>query len=180
MIETNRLWIKPWEDTAADLTALKAFLQDPDVMYAYEQAFSDDEVKNWLEWNLKSYAENGYGLWKLIEKQSGKIIGECGITHQIIAGESYPEIGYHLRKKYWHQGYAIESAKAVKAFGFASWHFPELISTVRDTNIASMNVAIRNGMLVRKRYIKKYRGIPMPHYVFSIKRSDQDETLSLG
>lgn len=71
--------------------------------------------------------------------------------------------------KEWHKGYAIEAAAATKQYAFDVLNFPEVISTIRDTNLASMNVAIRNQMLVRDRYIKTYHGKAMPHYVFSVK-----------
>jgi hypothetical protein len=35
-----------------------------------------------------------------------------------------------------------------------------------------MNVAIRNGMLVRGRYVKPYKGEDMPHYIFSARKRD--------
>lgn len=170
MIETKRLALREWE--TKDLPDLKRFLQDAEVMWAYEHAFSDEEVANWLQWNLDSYQQNGYGLWAMVHKATGEIIGECGITPQTVDGVVYPEIGYHLVKSHWHQGYAVEAAQAVKAWGFDEMGFPELISTVRDTNLASMNVAIRNGMIVKKRYVKHYQGIDMPHYVFSIRNEN--------
>ncbi|MBO1307673.1 GNAT family N-acetyltransferase [Enterococcus sp. 669A] len=170
MIETERLVLREWG--TSNLPDLKRFLQDAEVMWAYEHAFSDEEVTNWLQWNMDSYRENGYGLWAMVHKATGEIIGECGITPQTVDGVVYPEIGYHLVKSYWHHGYAVEAAQAVKVWGFEEKEFPELISTVRDTNLASMNVAIRNGMIVKKRYVKHYRGIDMPHYVFSIRNEN--------
>lgn len=168
MIETERLLLREW--TAADLPELKRFLQDAEVMWAYEHAFSDEEVSRWLQWNLDSYQTNGYGLWAMVHKATGEIIGECGITRQTVDGVVYPEIGYHLIKNYWHQGFASEAAMAVKQWGFAEKDFPELISIVRDTNLASMNVAIRNGMCVKQRFVKQYWEMEMPHYLFSIRR----------
>ena len=41
---------------------------------------------------------------------------------------------------------------------------------IRDTNIASMNVAIRLGMTLRGRFIKHYRGVEMPHLAFAVDR----------
>ncbi|WP_207701074.1 GNAT family N-acetyltransferase [Candidatus Enterococcus ferrettii] len=168
VIETERLVLREW--TADDLPDLKRFLQDAEVMWAYEHAFSNEEVSNWLQWNLDSYQANGYGLWAMLCKSTGEIIGECGITQQTVEGTVYPEIGYHLVKTHWHQGFAVEAARAVKDWGFKKKQFPELVSTIRDTNLASMNVAIRNGMIVKKRFIKQYRGIEMPHYLFGVKK----------
>ena len=167
IFETQRLIVREWQ--SEDEAELKKFLQDENVMYDYDHAFSDEEVANWLKWNLQSYQEYGYGLWALEKKRTGEVIGECGLTNQLVKGKSYPEIGYHLCGKEWHKGYAIEAAAATKQYAFDVLNFPEVISTIRDTNLASMNVAIRNQMLVRDRYIKTYRGKTMPHYVFSVK-----------
>ena len=46
----------------------------------------------------------------------------------------------------------------------------EVFSIIRDHNIASQNVARRNGMTIADTFVKHYRGIDMPHYLFSVKR----------
>lgn len=171
MIETKRLILEEWTDE--DLPALKIFLQDIRVMWAYEHAFSDEEAETWLKNNQKSYREHGYGLWKMTLKETGEIIGECGITQQIVNGIIYPEIGYHLIFSQWHHGYAIEAAEACKKWGFDVLRTPTLATIVRDTNIASMNVAIRNGFIIQERFVKHYRGFDMPHYLF-IKKNPVD------
>jgi RimJ/RimL family protein N-acetyltransferase len=102
------------------------------------------------------------------------MIGDCGITWQNVEGERIPEIGYHLNRSYWHNGYAIEAATACKEYSFKKLRFDEVYTIVRDTNIASINVAIRNGMIIRFRIIKHYRGVDMPHFVFSIKNESMD------
>lgn len=52
-----------------------------------------------------------------------------------------PEIGYLLAYKYWHKGYAVEAATFCREYGFNTLHFNALYSIIRDTNIASQNVA---------------------------------------
>ena len=47
----------------------------------------------------------------------GKLIGDCGITIQNIDGELLPEIGYHIHKDFWRQGFATEAAAAVRDLG---------------------------------------------------------------
>ncbi|MBP2100433.1 GNAT family N-acetyltransferase [Enterococcus rivorum] len=168
ILQTNRLILCEWSEN--DSSNLSLFLQDPEVMYAYEHGFSKEEVKAWLEWTLDSYKKNGYGLWAIISKETNEVVGECGLTNQVIDQVTYCEIGYHLRKEFWHQGYAIEAAAAVKNYAFKSLGKEEVVSIVRDTNVPSMNVAIRNQMTIKKRVIKNYRGIAMPHYIFSVKR----------
>jgi len=165
ILETPRLILR--EMTQEDYPALAAILQDEQTMYAYNGAFSDEETQEWLDKNLKRYAEDGFGLWAVILKSSGEMIGDCGITWQEVEGERVPEIGYHLNRTYWHNGYATEAAMSCKEYAFNKLGFKEVFSIVRSTNIPSKNAAIRNGMIIRKRTIRHYKGVDMPHFVLS-------------
>lgn len=174
ILETQRLKLREWQ--SGEEALLAKFLADPQVMYAYEHGFSDEEIAKWLQWNLNSYRENNFGLWALELKSTGEIIGECGLTKQTVGNQDYIEIGYHLIKEYWQQGFAIEAARACKLYAFE--HIAsEVVSIVRDTNIASMNVAIRNGMTVKDRFVKHYRGIELPHYLFSVQKQNADKCI---
>jgi len=156
----------------SDCTDLAEIMQDPDVMYAYAHAFEDDEVQSWLNRQKERYQTDGYGLWAVILKETGEMIGQCGLTQQDWSGVSVLEIGYLFKKKFWHQGYATEAARGCKAYAFDKLGADEVFSIIRDTNFASMNVAIRNGMLVRGRFVKHYYNMDMPHYVLSVKREN--------
>ena len=141
-------------------------------MYAYEGAFSDAETQAWLDRMLARYAKDGFGLWAVCLKETGEMIGQAGITLQPVEGEEVPEIGYLLNRAHWHRGYAAEAAIACKRYAFDVLKFPEIYSIIRDSNIASMNVAIKNGMTIRKRFIKHYRGVDMPHFLFGVTKSN--------
>ena len=168
IIETARLILR--EMTQSDMPGLSAILQNEQTMYAYEGAFNDTETQEWLNRNLRRYQEDGVGLWAVIIKDTGAMIGQAGITMQDVEGERVPEVGYLFNRSHWHNGYAIEAAFACKEYGFAILGYSEIFTIVRDTNIPSLNVAIRNGMLIRKRFVKRYRGVDMPHFVFSVKK----------
>ena len=45
----------------------------------------------------------------------------------------------------------------------------EVCSIIRDTNIASQKVAQRNGMEKVATFVKHYRGVDMPHFVYKKK-----------
>lgn len=51
-------------------------------MYAYEHAFSDGEVRQWLDRQMKRYEEYDFGLWAVILRENECMIGQCGITRQ--------------------------------------------------------------------------------------------------
>jgi [ribosomal protein S5]-alanine N-acetyltransferase len=173
VLETGRLLLR--EMTEADLPALSATLQDAQTMYAYEGAFSEAETWEWLERQIARYKTDGFGLWAVVLKQSGEMIGQAGVTWQQVEDERVLEIGYLINRACWHKGYAIEAAAACKRFTFDVLGFPEVFSIIRDTNIPSINVAIRNGMLLRRRFVKNYRGVDMPHLLFSVK-NEQDQS----
>lgn len=166
-METERLLLR--EMTQSDYTDLCKILQDEDVMYAYEGAFSDEEAQEWFDRQISRYKEYGFGLYAVILKETCDMIGQCGLTIQEFNEKRMLEIGYLFQKSYWHKGYAIEAAKACKEYAFTVLKADEVFSIIRDTNIASQKVAKRNGMVHTDTFIKHYRGVDMPHYIFSVK-----------
>lgn len=171
IIETPRLGLRRL--TQEDKPALEKILKDPVAMAAYEHAFSDTEVQGWLDNQLKRYAKyENMGLWAVVLKENGEMIGQCGLTMQPVGDREVLEIGYLFQRAFWHKGYAIEAARACRDYAFKTLGAPEVFSIIRDTNIASQNVAIRNGMLIRERFIKHYYGVDMPHLLYSVRRED--------
>ena len=168
ILETARLQLR--EMTFSDMEALSFILKDEKVMYAYNGAFNDEETVAWMEKQLQRYKEFGFGLWGMFLKTSNEMMGQCGITMQEYKAAQVPEIGYLLAYKHWHQGYATEAAIACREYGFNTLHFDALYSIIRDTNIASQRVAVRNGMRPIDTLIKHYRGIDMPHLVYCIRK----------
>lgn len=164
--ETERLILR--EMTQDDYPDLCRILQDEKVMYAYEGAMSDGEAKDWLDRQITRYEKEGVGLNAVILKESGKMIGQCGLTVQDIPGKKVLEIGYLFQRNFWHRGYATEAAKACKEYAFSVLDAREVFSIIRDNNIPSQNVARRNGMTPKGTFTKHYRGIDMPHIIFSV------------
>ncbi len=169
ILETARLQLH--EMTFSDMEALSLILKDEKVMYAYNGAFNDEETLAWMEKQLRRYKEFGFGLWGLFLKDSQEMIGQCGITMQEYKSAQVPEIGYLLAYKHWHKGYATEAAIACREYGFNTLHFDTLYSIIRDTNTASRQVAIRNGMKPVDTIIKYYRGVEMPHLVYRVRKN---------
>ena len=165
ILETDRLILR--EMTQDDYPSLATILQDEQTMYAYEGALSDAETQNWLDCQIERYMTDGFGLWAVVLKSSGDMIGQTGISWQDVDGERVPEIVYLFNRAYWHNGYATEAAIACKEYAFNTLGFKEIYSIVRSTNIASKNVAIRNGMIIRNRIVRHFRGIDMSHFVLS-------------
>lgn len=168
-LETKRLILR--EMTEEVLPALCSIMQDDETMYAYEGAFSDTEVIEWLDRQISRYEKWGFGLWAVVLKESGVMIGQCGVTMQQWKDRELLEVGYLFNRNYWHRGYAAEAAIACKNYAFDVLHAEEVCSIIRDTNTASQNVARRNGMTVTDTWVKHYRGVNMPHLLFTVRAS---------
>lgn len=168
IIETARLYLR--ELQRSDLDSLSKILQDEQTMVAYEGAFDDTEVQSWLEKQLDNYRREGFGLWAVVLKETNEMIGQCGLTWQDFAGQKVLEIGYLFQRAFWHHGYAIEAAEACKKYAFEQLNAEEVFSIIRDTNTSSQKVAERNGMTRSGEFVKHYRGVTMPHYVYSVKK----------
>lgn len=205
-IMTERCCLRPMTD--ADFPALCRYLQDPGVMYAWGHAFSDREVWDWLRRQQARYVLPGYGALAVELRETGEMIGQCGITIQDCAGVTactaaadgegdgpapaaeeagtsalssagidatpralqVPEVGYLLARKYWHHGYATESARACMEFAFDVLGVPEVFSCIRSDNTPSLAVARRNCMELCGRFSRHYGGQDMEHLLYVARK----------
>lgn len=170
MMETQRLILR--EYTLQDFEAIHEILSDPETMLHYPKPYNEEMTKHWIEWNIQNYSEYGFGIWAVILKETGKLIGDCGLTLQNIDGELLPEIGYHIHKKYWRKGYGSEAAKAVRDWAFENTEYNCLYSYMKYTNTGSYSTAIANGMKKVKDYPDKINGIS---YAYAIKREEWEK-----
>ena len=168
ILETKRLILR--EMTQDDLPALQGILQDEETMYAYNGAFDEAETQAWLDRQLSRYAQYGFGLWAVVLKESGGMIGQCGLTMQPWRGDEVLEVGYLFNRAFWHHGYATEAARGCMEYDFDLLGAREVCSIIRETNLPSRRVAERNGMTVRDSWVKHYRGIDMPHVRYCAAR----------
>ena len=150
ILETDRLLLR--EMNMDDFDALYKVLSDSDIMQHYPYTFDEKRVSDWIERNMNRYRENGFGLWAVCLKDTGEMIGDCGLTLQNIEGEMLPEIGYHIRADHQRKGYAKEAAAAVRDWAFANTDYPALYSYCKYTNVGSYKTAESIGMHFEKEY----------------------------
>ena len=92
VLETERLRLRRLRPY--DFGNLCLILQDAEAMYAYEHAFPDGEVREWLDRQLGNYERYGFGLWAVELRGSGEFIGQCGLTMQGTPRGERLEVGY--------------------------------------------------------------------------------------
>jgi [ribosomal protein S5]-alanine N-acetyltransferase len=123
--------------------------------------FTPEECcKTWFEKSLMRYEKNLGGMNVVIDKQNGRLIGQCGLLIQEVEGKERLEIGYSMLPEFWGKGYASEAAIKCKEFAFDNNLADSLISIVHPDNIGSETVARKNGMQLEK-YLADYKGMPV-------------------
>lgn len=143
VIETERLLLR--EMTEEDFPALYKVLADSDITKHYPYVFDENRVRNWILRNIERYRVFGFGLWAVCLKATVEMIGDCGLTMQLINGEIKPEIGYHIRSDKQRNGYAKEAAIAVRDWTFNNTSFNVVYSYMKHTNEPSYKTAISYG-----------------------------------
>jgi RimJ/RimL family protein N-acetyltransferase len=166
VLETKRLILR--EMTLQDVDDLLEVLSDPEAMQFYPQPFDHQITQTWIERNIQRYTQHGFGLWALILKENGKLIGDCGLVVQEVGGVEEIEVGYHIRRDLWGKGLATEAAQACRDYGFSQLGFDKLISLIDPANIASRRVAEKNGM----RPIEEMEWRNKPTCVYAVERID--------
>ncbi len=164
ILETSRLILR--EFTPADADALSLVLSDPETMRHYPMRFDRAAVEEWIARQMRRYTADGFGLWAMVLKSSGELIGDCGLTVQEVEGVREIEVGYHVRRDLWGQGLASEAAEACREYGFSHVPVDRLISLIRPENLQSRRVAEKNGMTVQKEIV--WRGLS--HLVYAVDR----------
>jgi [ribosomal protein S5]-alanine N-acetyltransferase len=166
MLATPRLVLR--EFAREDVDSLAAVIGDPETMKYYPAPFDRAAVIDWIDRNRRRYQADGFGLWGMVLKSSGELVGDCGLIRQDLDGTSEIEIGYHVRRDLWGKGLATEAARACRDYGFANLPVDRLISLIRPENLPSRRVAEKNGMCITEEI--SWRGLL--HYVYAVERSN--------
>ena len=145
LLETSRLQLRLMR--ADDVDALLAIFADSKVMAAFDQpVFDRVQMTQWVQRNLDHQAMHGYGLFSVLLKSNGLLVGDCGLEWMELEGTRVTELGYDFRSDYWNQGFATEAARAVRDYAFQHLQLPGLVSLIRVGNLPSRRVAEKIGM----------------------------------
>lgn len=168
-LETPRLLLRPMRER--DIDELMLIFTDPNVMASFGgHLFTREQMARWLRHNLAHQEAHGYGLFAAILKESGDLIGNCGLQQVEIEGQVEVELGYDLRSDHWNRGLATEAARAVRDYAFEVLRLPKIISLIRTGNRASRRVAEKVGMGL-EREIVRYGQV---YGVFALSREEAE------
>ena len=141
-LTTKRIGFSEWKKD--DITLAEILWGNPDVtkFICTSGRFSTQDIVNRLDIEIKNRAEYHVQYWPIFELTSNELIGCCGLRPY---KEGKYEIGFHLRPKFWGQGYAIEAAQAVINYAFSVLKIEGLFAGHNPNNTASSKVLHRLG-----------------------------------
>ena len=144
--DTNRLLFKQADDRQFNAWLPFHASSETHIHWNEPRANPEIECKKWFARQKERYDNDLGGMNALFEKNSGKLIGYCGLLVQEVDSTFELEIGYSLLPSFWGNGYATEAAIHCRDQAFKRSWSESLISIIATTNIPSRNVALKNGM----------------------------------
>ena len=149
ILETGRLTLRQFDlqdgDFILELLNEPSFIQN----IADRGVRTVEAARNYLlNGPIASYAKNGFGLYMVESKKTGKPIGMCGLIRR--DGLEDVDIGYALLPRFWSKGYAVEAAQAVKEYGGSVLGLKRLVAIVDPANEGSIRVLEKIGLRFEK------------------------------
>ena len=143
---TTRLSLRP--PTPADAPAVLRILSDESVVkYNPADRVEDlSEVEALLGRWLEHWSQHDFGNCCVFEKDTGQLIGNCGVRRMTVHAAPVLNLMYRFRPSAWGRGYATEAALAVLDWTSRNLPGQIVLARVRPRNAASQAVARRIGL----------------------------------
>ncbi len=149
MIETARLALMRLTD--ADAPFMLDLLNQP----SFVENIGDrgvrtlEQARTYIENGpVASYARHGFGLYRVVVRETDQTAGICGLVKRDALEDV--DIGFALLPDHWKNGYAVESALAVKNYAAAVVGLTRLVAIVSPTNWPSIRVLEKIGFAFEK------------------------------
>lgn len=147
-LETPRLIIRPLSEE--DIDDWFEMDSDPEVRKYIDQSpnQSKEEIAEVLKMIQQQYVDNGIGRWAVLDKESGEMLGWCGLKYfkEPLNGlVNIYEHGYRFKQKHWGKGLATESSNAILNWGFENLGVDKFYAITDPENIGSRHVLEKLG-----------------------------------
>lgn len=142
--KTKRLVIR--EMILADLDELYAFYEEKAVSEFLEPLYDREEEIAFTKAYIKNmYGFYGYGLWSLLDRKTGKLVGRAGLSNREVNGELQIELGYLIGAKYQRSGLAYEACTAILEFAIHKLECGKVNCFIHPKNKASVALVSKLG-----------------------------------
>ena len=153
VLETKRLKVR--ESTLADVEEFYRIYKEPSITRYMEDLFPQKEEEQAY---MKAYIDQiygfyGYGLWTVLLKESGRVIGRAGLS--VREGYGLPELGFVIEAGYQRQGYGMEVCAAILKYAAEELAFEKVQALVRGENQVSKRLLAKLGFSFEKKVVEK-------------------------
>jgi RimJ/RimL family protein N-acetyltransferase len=174
-VRTKRLLLRAWQ--SSDRAPFARMNADPHVMEHFPKLFSRAESDAAVDRMDRHWRERGYGLWALERLDTGEFIGFVGLATASFEAAFTPavEVGWRLAAAHWGQGFATEGGRAALEFGFSRLDLAEVVSFTAVSNVKSIAVMQRLGMVHDAAMGFEHPAVPVghparPHVLYRLAR----------
>lgn len=143
ILETKRCRVR--EMTVEDVDDFYRIYAEPSITEYMEDLFEDrdEEIAYTKDYIEKVYAFYNYGMWAILEKESGAVIGRAGITWR--EGYDVPELGFVIGAPWQRRGYAFEVCEAILLYAKEELLMEQVQALVRMGNEKSLRLCEKLG-----------------------------------
>lgn len=170
-LKSERLGFRCW--TEEDFPLAQVLWGDLDVTRYFGGPFSDEEVRARLHGELERRKEHGFQYWPIFLLGGGEHVGCCGLR-PYRTNATVPELGFHLRPKFWGQGFAVEAARAVIRYAFEAIGAEELAAGHHPENVNSKRVMAKLGFRYTRDEFFAGLGTSIPYYLLRNGTEEKD------
>lgn len=148
ILTTKRCVIR--ETTTKDVDGFYKIYQEPSVTEYMEGLYADRDAEvAYIQDYIKNvYRFYGYGMWTVLEKNSGKVIGRAGLSWR--EGYDIPELGFVIGVPWQRQGYAFEVCQAILNYGKKELGFTDFQALLMEGNEKSKALCKKLGFEYRE------------------------------
>lgn len=144
-IETARLLIRPMQ--SEDAEDLHEIYSDAETMQYLTSEIPRivDDTRAWMAPKIAQQERHGISLWSVVERESGKVIGDCGLQAE---DETLAEVelAFRFNRAYWGRGYALEACAACLDVAFDQLALQRVVAGTDRDNASGRRLLERLGM----------------------------------
>ncbi len=154
ILRTERCLIR--ETTPEDVEDFFHIYSDPAITKYMEGLYPDrEQEKEYIrEYIRKIYTYYEFGVWTVVEKSSGSVIGRAGFSYR--EGYDDPEIGFIIGVPWQRKGYGEEVCRGILDYGRTRLGFQKVNALVEAQNEASLKLCDKLGFrAVQELYLEE-------------------------
>lgn len=143
ILETDRCLVR--ETTVEDVDVFYELYKDKEITEYMEPLFEDrdEEIEYTKSYRKNIYEFYGFGMWTVVEKTTGKVIGRAGVSYR--EGYDLPELGFMIGRAYQRKGYAFEVCKAIVNYMYENYDMEKIQIFIESQNTPSILLAKKLG-----------------------------------